>query len=114
MTVIYGIKNCDTVKKAIRWLDNNNITYRFHDFRADGIDAALIDKFTQQLDWQLILNKRSSTFRALNDSIKQNLDETSFKQVVLEQPTLIKRPVLQTDNTLLLGFNDQQYQELFN
>lgn len=114
MTVIYGIKNCDTVKKALKWLDNNNIAYRFHDFRTDGIDTDLVNKFTQQLDWQQLLNKRSTTFRALDDSIKNNLDETSFKQIVLEQPTLIKRPVLLTDNSLLLGFKDEQYQELFN
>lgn len=114
MTVVYGIKNCDTVKKALKWLDNNNIAYRFHDFRTDGIDTSLIENFTQQLDWQLILNKRSTTFRALDDSIKNNLDEVSFKKIVLEQPTLIKRPVMLTNDTLHVGFKEQQYQELFN
>ncbi|GHE90266.1 ArsC family reductase [Thalassotalea profundi] len=114
MTVIYGIKNCDTVKKTLKWLDNNNINYEFHDFRVNGINTTLINKFTQLIDWELLLNKRSTTFRALDESIKKNLDENTFKNIVLEQPTLIKRPVLLINNTLHVGFKEQQYQELFN
>lgn len=114
MTTVYGIKNCDTVKKALKWLDKNNIDYTFHDFRADGIDEKLVSDFTNKLDWELLLNKRSTTFRLLDDEIKNNLNETTFKQLILSQPTLIKRPVLLSNNTLHLGFKDEQYQVIFN
>ncbi|XQW83653.1 ArsC family reductase [Thalassotalea piscium] len=114
MTIVYGIKNCDTVKKSLKWLEKNNIDYNFHDFRTDGIDDELVNKFTSQLNWELLINKRSTTFRALDDSIKNNLNEETFKKIVIEYPTLIKRPVLLTNKTLYVGFKEQQYQEIFH
>lgn len=114
MTVVYGIKNCDTIKKARKWLENNNIPYNFHDFRVDGITPTLINELSSNMSWELLLNKRSTTFRSLDDNIKKSLDENSFKEIVLAQPTLIKRPVLIHNNTTHVGFKEQQYQEIFS
>ena len=114
MTVVYGIKNCDTIKKALKWLEKNSISYRFHDFRVDGITPELINQLTSSTNWELLLNKRSTTFRALDDNIKNSLDENSFKDIVLAQPTLIKRPVLINNSTTYVGFKEQQYQEIFS
>lgn len=114
MTIIYGIKNCDTVKKAKKWLDDNNVNYQFHDFRVDGLSSELLNELFQQLDWQLLLNKRSTTFRNLSDDIKNNLSkEVAFEQI-LAQPTLLKRPVVVTNDKTDVGFKAPQYQELFN
>ena len=114
MTVVYGIKNCDTVKKARKWLDTNNISYVFHDFRVDGINPQLVEQFTHLASWELLLNKRSTTFRSLDDDIKNTINEQTFKALIIEQPTLIKRPVLLTNNTLHIGFKAPQYQEIFS
>lgn len=114
MTIVYGIKNCDTIKKTRKWLENNNIPYNFHDFRVDGITPTLINELSSNMSWELLLNKRSTTFRSLDDNIKKSLDENSFKEIVLTQPTLIKRPVLRHNNTTHVGFKEQQYQEIFS
>lgn len=114
MTTIYGIKNCDTIKKALKWLDNNNVEYTFHDYRVDGLDAALLDTLCQQSDPQLMLNKRSTSFRALTDEQKANLDNDSLKALFLATPTLIKRPLLVTSNAAHLGFKADQYQAIFS
>lgn len=113
-TIIYGIKNCDTIKKAIKWLDANNIQYTFHDYRVDGLDEKLLAHLYTQCDPQLMLNKRSTSFRALTDDQKSNLDNDSLKALFLDSPTLIKRPLLISDSKSLLGFKEAQYKALFN
>jgi arsenate reductase len=113
MTTLYGIKNCDTVKKAQKWLASENISYAFHDFKTQGLTAELLTSLTEKSSWELMLNKRSTTYRNLPDSIKANLtDEVIFK-AVLEQPTLLKRPLLLLDDKLHIGFKAPQYQALF-
>ncbi len=112
-TIVYGIKNCDTIKKALKWLDNNNVDYSFHDYRKDGLDEALLSELCQLSDPQAMLNKRSTSFRALSDDQKSNLDNDSLKALFLETPTLIKRPLLIRDNQSHLGFKAEQYQEFF-
>ena len=112
-TTIYGIKNCDTIKKALKWLDANNINYTFHDYRVNGLDDALLTQLYSKCDPQLMLNKRSTSFRALTDEQKNSLDNDSLKALFLETPTLIKRPLLIKDNDSLLGFKDAQYQAFF-
>jgi len=112
-TTIYGIKNCDTIKKALKWLDANNLAYTFHDYRANGLDAQLLEQLCNVSDPQLMLNKRSTSFRALTDEQKNNLDNDSLKALFLETPTLIKRPLLIKESESLLGFKDAQYQAFF-
>lgn len=113
MTILYGIHNCDTVKKAKSWLEKNNISYQFHDLRKDGLDEALLNNIVTKSSWDLLINKRSTTFRNLSDEIKSNLSADIAKQIVLEQPTLLKRPLLEINTQLHLGFKPAQYEEIF-
>jgi len=113
MTTLYGIKNCDTVKKARKWLDENNIAYNFHDFKTQGLSSELLIELVRQSDWQTMLNKRSTTFRNLTDDIKNNLTEQVIFDAVIEQPTSLKRPLLQVNEQLHVGFKAPHYQELF-
>lgn len=113
MTILYGIKNCDTVKKARKWLDENQVPYVFHDLRTDGLSNDLLTQLVKKSDWQLLLNKRSTTFRNLPSEIKDNLTDDVIFKTVIEQPTLLKRPLLLNEEQLHLGFKTQQYQELF-
>ena len=113
MTIVYGIKNCDTVKKTLKWLDSQEIQYTFHDFKTHGLSEELLSSFNKQSDWSVLLNKRSTTFRNLPNEIKENLTEQVMFDAVLAQPTLLKRPVLIHKNVLSVGFKEQQYQELF-
>jgi arsenate reductase len=110
MMTLYGIKNCDSVKKARIWLDKHAVAYRFHDFRVDGLSAELLESWLGRSDWQKLLNRRSSSWHELNDLQKSSIDQASATQLMLEIPTLIKRPVLDTGTNLLIGFDPQQYQ----
>lgn len=114
MTTLYGIKNCDTVKKAQKWLNNNNIDYTFYDLRIDGLTDDLLNSFVKSSNWQQLLNKRSTSYRNLPDEIKNNLTEENMFASVMEQPTLLKRPLLLVNQQLHIGFNDSTYHEIFN
>jgi len=110
MQTLYGIKNCDTVKKARQWLDENSIVYRFHDFRVDGLTLNQLIDFTARKDWSLLLNRSSTSWRQL--STEQQTDLTLEKAIalMLSTPTLIKRPVLDTGDQLIIGFKADHYQ----
>ncbi|MBE8168750.1 MAG: ArsC family reductase [Shewanella sp.] len=110
---LYGISNCDTVRKARKWLESNNIDFTFHDFREDGLTEQMLKVWTESISWELLFNKRSTSFRALSDS--QKLDITQLKAISLmaEYPTLVKRPLLVKDKQIHIGFKPAQYQELF-
>ncbi len=110
---LYGIKNCDTVKKARRWLESRNIDYRFHDFRADGLEVGLVDQWLAQTSWETLLNKRGTTWRKLPVHTQDSVNGTTIVSLLVEQPTLIKRPVLTLGDTILVGFNDTKYSALF-
>ena len=110
--VIYGIRNCDTIKKSLKWLDEQAIDYQFHDYRKDGLPAELLQEFVAQLGWEALLNKRGTTYRTLSEASKQDLDEPSALRLMLEQPALIKRPLLRVNDTYLLGFDEARYQAL--
>lgn len=114
MTTIYGIKNCDTVKKALKWLDQQGLNYQFHDFRKDGISLELVEQFVKQSDWQQLVNKRSTTYRNLAAEVKDSLNESNVAQVLVDNPTLIKRPVLIHQDNLVLGFKADNYQQVFS
>ncbi|KZN44636.1 ArsC family reductase [Pseudoalteromonas luteoviolacea] len=111
--VLYGIPNCDTIKKAKKFLQQNDIEFKFHDYRKDGLTPQMLDVFVEKLGWESVLNKRGTTFRALSDEQKQNLNETTAKQHMLESPAMIKRPILDVDSNLHIGFKADQYQEIF-
>jgi len=110
MYTLYGIKNCDTVKKALKWLDQNGIEYLFHDFRVDGLTQAQLIDLTNRIDWSLLLNRSSTSWRQL--SAEQQSDMTLEKAIalMLSTPTLIKRPVLDTGDQLIIGFKADHYQ----
>ena len=112
--ILYGISNCDTVKKAKNWLETHNIDYKFHDFRKQGLDANTINQWLQSVSWDKILNKRSTSWRNLDSSIQQTVNETNIVDLLIENPTLIKRPVMDVNDTITLGFNSDTYQGIFN
>lgn len=112
MITLYGIKNCDTVKKARKWLENNGIEYRFHDFREDGMDSVPLESWVKEFGWQEVLNRRSTSWRALGDEQKNRMDDEAALALAVETPTLIKRPVTVSGNTTLFGFKEAAFSEL--
>lgn len=113
MTVMYGIKNCDTIKKAKKWLEANNIEYSFHDYRADGLDQEWLVNAVAELGWENVLNKRGTTYRQLTQDLKDNMNEQMAIEQMMLAPAMIKRPILSVKNKLHLGFKDAAYQEIF-
>jgi arsenate reductase len=110
--VIYGISNCDTVKKACKWLDRNDVEYRLHDFRKDGISGTLVKNWLKEHGQNKVLNKRSTTWRNLNNNEKLLLESGKGLDLLIKHPTLIKRPVLMLNKTSLIGFNEKEYKSL--
>jgi len=113
MTTLYGIKNCDTIKKARRWLEKNGIEYRFHDVRTDGICRADLQGWMKTLDWENLLNRRGTTWRKLPESARNSINKASAISIMLDNPAIIKRPVLAHNNKLYLGFSTDSYQSIF-
>ncbi|WP_339671363.1 ArsC family reductase [Dasania marina] len=113
MVTLYGIKSCDSVKKARKWLDAHDVDYRFHDFRSDGINAQQVDGWLAALGWETLVNKRSTTWKQLSEDTRNAMDAKLAASVLLEQPTLIKRPLLDSGKGLSVGFKDSDYQQLF-
>lgn len=113
MFTIYGIKNCDTIKKARRFLDGQAVNYQFHDYRADGLSSDKLQCFIDMLGWQALLNTRGTTWRKLTAEEKAAIDNAeAAKTLMLAQPALIKRPLLAAaDGSMLLGFNETDYQQ---
>ncbi|WP_299182747.1 ArsC family reductase [uncultured Neptuniibacter sp.] len=112
MITLYGIPNCDTIKKARKWLESNQIEYRFHDFRKDGLDAERLNSWVDELGWELLLNKRGTTWRQQPDEVKNQIDQSSAIALMLEYPAMIKRPVLDTGDVRKVGFKDTEYSAL--
>lgn len=113
MLTMYGIKNCDTIKKARRWLEAHQIEYRFHDYRADGLERAQLDTFIAELGWQALLNTRGTTWRKLDESLRNSIDNAdAVAALMLEMPAIIKRPLLcAPGRPMLLGFSESSYQQ---
>jgi arsenate reductase (glutaredoxin) len=110
MTVtIYGIKNCDTMKKARAWLDTAGIDYAFHDYKTAGIDKAHLERWSKDAGWETLLNRAGTTFRKLPDTAKEGLTAAKAIKLMLEQPSMIKRPVLEAGKSLLVGFKPEDY-----
>ncbi|WP_406609156.1 ArsC family reductase [Agarivorans sp. JK6] len=112
--VMFGIPNCDTIKKARRWLNEHNIEFSFHDYRKDGVSVEQISHWCEQLSWEAVLNKRGTTYRQLSDQQKADLNKDTAIQLLAEHPAMIKRPLLQVDQSFTLGFKADQYQQLFS
>jgi Spx/MgsR family transcriptional regulator len=112
-TTIFGIKNCDTMKKARAWLDGHGVEYAFHDYKVEGIDAAQLKRWAAEAGWETVLNRAGTTFRKLPDEQKTGLDERKAIGLMLEQPSMIKRPVLQVGGRLLIGFKPEEYARAF-
>ncbi|MEG2735536.1 ArsC family reductase [Hafnia paralvei] len=107
---LYGIKNCDTIKKARKWLEEQQVVYQFHDYRADGLEPALLHTFIAQLGWEALLNTRGTTWRKLDESLRNSItDADSAAELMLEHPAIIKRPLLAHNDHMLLGFKPEQY-----
>ena len=110
-TTIYGIKNCDTMKKARAWLDKKGIAYDFHDYKTAGVDRARLEGWAGKVGWEKLLNRSGTTFRKLPEAEKEGLTEKKAVGLMLAQPSMIKRPVLETGRHLLVGFNITEYEK---
>jgi arsenate reductase len=106
---IYGIKNCDTMKKARAWLDGHGVAYDFHDYKVDGIAKDLLKRWSDELGWETLLNRAGTTFRKLPEDEKEGLNERRALALMLAQPSMIKRPVLDLGGKLLVGFKPEIY-----
>lgn len=113
MTTLYGIKNCDTMKKAMRWLSDNQIDYTFHDYRKDGIDAQWIKTMLTTIPLDNFINKRGTTYRQLDDEVKQSLNIDNAVDLLITQPAMIKRPILIHNDHIELGFKPDLYSRIF-
>ena len=110
---IYGIKNCDTMKKARLWLDQHRVAYDFHDYKAAGIDRNRLERWAGKVGWETLLNRAGTTFRKLPDKDKEGLTEKKAIALMMEQPSMIKRPVLDSGGKLLVGFKPEVYAQEF-
>jgi len=110
---IYGIKNCDTMKKARTWLEDHGIDYAFHDYKKDGLDAPTLDRFLKDIEWEKLLNRAGTTFRKLPEDERQTVDAQKARELMLAQPSMVKRPVLEKNGQLSVGFKPEQYEAFF-
>lgn len=110
---LHGIKACDTMKKARTWLDGQGIAYAFHDYKAVGIDAVTLTAWAGKVGWEVLLNRSGTTFRSLPDADKQGIDEGRAIALMVAQPSMIKRPVLDVDGRLVVGFKPELYAAAF-
>ncbi|WP_086982678.1 ArsC family reductase [Vibrio aphrogenes] len=111
MLTMYGIPNCDTIKKAKKWLESEGIDYQFHNYRKDGITPELVTAFCQTFGWDKVVNKRSTTYRQLTEEQKNQLDEHAAIALLVEHPAMIKRPILLSESVALIGFKAAEYDE---
>ena len=113
MITLYGIKNCDTMKRARGWLTSHQIEHAFHDYKTAGIERATLEGWVKKVGWTLLLNRAGTTFKKLPEADKQALTEARAVSLMLAQPSMIKRPVLLAKNRLIVGFKEEEYQRFF-
>ncbi|ASK34124.1 ArsC family reductase [Alcanivorax sp. N3-2A] len=111
-TTIYGIKNCDTMKKAMTWLDAQGVDYRFHDYKKEGVPEARLREWLATLGWETVINRRGTTWRKLDATLRDNMDGEQALAVAMDNPSIIKRPILETGTALRAGFNEQDWKQL--
>ena len=112
MNTLYGIKTCSTVRQARKWLNQHEISYSFHDFRENGLNLSLCDYLEQALGWECMVNRRSTSWRNLDDNEREDLTKEKAKKLMIEHPTLIKRPILDTGEEIIIGYSTNGYQSL--
>ena len=113
IVTIYGIKNCDTMKKARAWLEEHGVPYAFHDYKLKGIERARLESWAHDVGWEALINRAGTTFRKLPEVNKADLDKEKAIALMLDQPSMIKRPVLDAGGRLLVGFKSELYAEAF-
>jgi len=106
---LYGIRNCDTVRKARKWLDEHGIAYEFHDFRKDGLSEELLSRWETALGWEALINRRGTTWRGLPEDVRNSMDAASAHRVMLENPSIIKRPVVEHNGHVSIGFSADEW-----
>ncbi|MCT6884841.1 MULTISPECIES: ArsC family reductase [Gilliamella] len=112
MYIIYGIKNCNTMKKAFTWLDEHQVNYQFHNYKTDGLSAELLNDLLKLVDWQSLLNTRGTTWRKLDEALRNQIDnQDAAIKVMLANPSILKRPLLIDGKRALLGFSEESYSE---
>lgn len=109
MITVYGLPNCDKIRAARRWLDGQGIAYAFHDFRRDGLDDRRLRSWCAQLGWEQLLNRRGTTWRSLSEAEREGLDEEGARALMRDRPAVIRRPVLEAGELLLVGFSPETY-----
>ncbi|WP_293953303.1 MULTISPECIES: ArsC family reductase [unclassified Sphingobacterium] len=110
MLQVYGIKNCNTVKKALTWLEDNNVPFQFHDFKKEGVSVDKLKEWETQVDWQALVNKKGTTWKKLSpETQEQVIDSDSANKILQENTSMIKRPVIEYKKGILLGFNEEEY-----
>ena len=112
MLTVYGLKTCDTTRKALKWLEKRKAPHRFLDVRADGVDTDRLTEWAMEVGWEALLNRGSKTWRELDEVIRENVTEDISLQLMAENPTLIKRPVIETDAGVLVGWKTEQQRTL--
>ena len=112
--VLYGIANCDTIKKARNWLADRGVAFEFHDYRKAGLAPELLETLEAGLGWESMLNRRGTTWRGLAADEQEQIDRDGALRIMREHPAIIKRPILACDDKLYLGFSEQQYREIFD
>ncbi len=112
-TTMYGIKNCDTIAKARKWLEQRGVSYVFHDYKNSGIDRERLTAWVDELGWEKLLNRAGTTFRKLDPSDREDIDRDKAIMLMLAQPSMIKRPLLDTGDRRILGFKSTDYEVLF-
>ncbi|MFP5383809.1 MAG: ArsC family reductase [Gammaproteobacteria bacterium] len=113
MLHLYGIKNCGTVKKALDWLDGHGVAYTFHDFKKETLSAAMLDGWLKAVGWEVLLNRKGTTWRGLPDKVKEAIDAKSARALMLENPSIIKRPVTVSGGTVIVGFDEEDFAKRF-
>jgi Spx/MgsR family transcriptional regulator len=113
MTTMYGIPNCDTIRRARTWLEAHKVGFTFHDYKKAGIDKAMLEGWVKQAGWEILLNRAGTTFKKLHDADKTNLTEKKAIALMLAQPSMIKRPVLENKGKITVGFKPEDYAKLF-
>ena len=113
MLDVYGIRNCDTVKKALAWLDANQVEYRFHDFKKEMLTPATLDKWLKAVGWETLLNRKGTTWRALPEKVRTEIDAKSARALMLENPSIIRRPVVVRGTEVGCGFDAEAFAARF-
>ena len=113
MLTLYGIRNCDTVKKARKWLEAHNVEYRFHDYRQQGLEEETLRGWVADLGWEVLLNRRGTSWRKVAEPLKSGIDRENAIRLMLTTPALIRRPVLDTGEVRIVGFKEADYERVF-